>query len=192
MNKRVSETILQVLVEGAKSTLEVIEAVLESGYGASYRKLDRKAEEIRRRKNREEISRAERQKFYSLISKLSREGFVQKSPRKLGKWGITLTGKNKLKNLKAGGFPVIGYQRQKSDQIVIVTFDVPEKEKNKRQWLRNALSNMGFVLYQRSVWLGKVKIPPEFLYDLQRLKLSSYVGILSVNKSGTLEEFNFD
>lgn len=192
MKKKITEIILEALLEGTKATFDVIEAVLDSGYGSSYAKLDKRVAEIRRRKNKRNLARAELQRFYSLISKLKREGFIQ-GPS--GFLKITSAGKSKFKkmrDLRTGGFPTADYQKEKSNQIVIVAFDIPEKEKRKRQWLRWALTNLGFTLYQRSVWLGKVKIPTNFLIDLRRLHLSSCVGILSVNKSGTLEEYDLD
>ena len=69
---------------------------------------------------------------------------------------------------------------------MIVSFDVPEKEKRKRGWLRSTLKNLGFRMLQKSVWIGKVKIPEAYLEDLKRLRLLSYIEIFAISKRGTI------
>ena len=67
-------------------------------------------------------------------------------------------------------------------------FDIPEKEKWKRVWLREVLGLCGFKMLQRSVWAGKNKIPEEFLADLRNFNMLEYVHIFEVSKKGTLKE----
>ncbi|MBI5221132.1 MAG: hypothetical protein HY978_04865 [Candidatus Liptonbacteria bacterium] len=72
------------------------------------------------------------------------------------------------------------------DKFVVVAFDVPEKERWKRRWLRSVLTNLNLHLVQRSVWVGKAAIPKQFVQDLAALNLLEAVEIFEVTKTGTL------
>jgi hypothetical protein len=52
--------------------------------------------------------------------------------------------------------------------------------------MRSALKNLGFRMIQKSVWVGKVTLPEDFLSDLRQLNLISCVEIFEVNKAGSL------
>ena len=69
---------------------------------------------------------------------------------------------------------------------MIFAFDVPEKEKRKRGWLRTVLRRLDFTMIQKSVWVGKSKIPQEFLEDIYRFKMVDFVEIFEVSKTGSL------
>ena len=71
--------------------------------------------------------------------------------------------------------------------MVIVIFDVPEKEKWKREWLRNTLRELGMKNVQKSVFIGKVKIPELFLENMRKLHAIDYVEIFEIGKTGTLK-----
>lgn len=178
--------ILEMVLNGMIETSDMWGAFLDSGYGASYSKMSRNLE-IRR--NKREATRAielERHKFYSTLSRMKKDGLVVKDKRG---WVATVLGKKKLgtlRSIKSRSLPSRKYQGEKSRSIVIVAFDVPEKERRKRAWLRGVLLQLGFTMFQKSVWIGKVKLPEDFLLDLRRLGLVSRVGILSVRSRGTI------
>ena len=65
---------------------------------------------------------------------------------------------------------------------------MPEKERRKRGWLRGALRFLNFKMFQQSVWIGKNKIPEQFLFDLRQKNLLPYIHIMEVNKGGTVRE----
>ena len=71
---------------------------------------------------------------------------------------------------------------------MIIAFDVPEREREKRRWLRLALISLGFQKVQQSVWAGNIRIPAEFIEDMKENAILSYVHIFSVAQSGTLEK----
>ena len=72
-------------------------------------------------------------------------------------------------------------------ETIIVSFDIPEREKGKRRWLRAALRSLEFTLLQKSVWIGTGGVPKEFIAALRERDLLSRVHIVGVTKSGTLE-----
>ena len=137
---------------------------------------------------REELR--EKQKIYGLINHLKLSGLIsvaELDDRRIIK--ITGLGRKKIDLLKkdrGNSIPVKKYKTQQSEDILIVGFDIPEKEKRKRNWLRAILKNLGFSMLQKSVWVGKVKLPEEFLSDLGELKILPYLEIFSVGKKGTI------
>ena len=136
-----------------------------------------------------EIKRNE-SNFYSLLSYLKKQGFVKKGQkRNKTYWIITSLGKEKLEKLKSA-FPKLTYKQEKDDGLNIFTFDIPEKQKAKRNWLRRSLLALNFKMLQKSVWIGKNKLPEEFLKDLNDLKLIDFIHIFRVNRTGTIKELN--
>lgn len=133
-----------------------------------------------------------RQNFYSLMNRLKRDGLVVKKGERRGSdWHITKAGIKHLGQLKEkprlfAKLPNRGYVKKDSTSLVIVTFDVPERERRKRNWLRIQLIALGFEMLQKSVWIGKVQIPDNFMMDMRQHEVIPYVHILSVNKSGSI------
>ena len=130
----------------------------------------------------------ERQKFYSLLNHLKRDGLVVKyKDGRTSTWKITDEGKEYLVRLKDGQIlPKRAYAKKKSISMVIVSFDVPERERRKRDWLRLNLVALGFTMLQHSVWIGKVALPHDFIKDLRSQNMLSYIHIFSVGRAGTI------
>lgn len=63
---------------------------------------------------------------------------------------------------------------------VMVLFDVPEKKRKVRNWLRMQLKTWDFKMIQQSVWLGKGPLPGEFIERLRLLGVNKTVKILKV------------
>ena len=104
-------------------------------------------------------------------------------------WQITPKGIGKLKLMadkNTANIPKKSYEILKDTDWNLVIFDIPEKFKRKRVWLREQLKDFGFTLLQKSVWIGKYKIPEEFIYDLRNLKLLPYIHIFKIHKRGSL------
>jgi DNA-binding transcriptional regulator PaaX len=150
------------------------------------------AEEIKEKLEKEDaIKRSqekEKKRVWNMVYWLKKQGFIRTSADKR-LISITSKGrikKQQIKNTLAFQKPISGYEKEKSTDTIIICFDVPEKEKHKRDWLRAVISNLGFNMLQKSVWIGKIKIPAELLSDLQQLKLLNYVEIFAISKSGTI------
>lgn len=141
-------------------------------------------------REKRELEKKARQRFYSAVSRLREDGLLKKDGgRKNAYFEITSLGRKKLGTLlmnKDGTLPEPRYASSSGEHHVIVTFDIPEKERRKREWLRCVLKNLKFQMIQQSVWIGKTKIPKDFLNDLHEMKLSKYVEIFEVSKKGTL------
>jgi len=65
--------------------------------------------------------------------------------------------------------------KSNSPKNMIISFDIPEKQKNKRNWLRAELINLGFSLLHKSVWFGPAPLPEEFTKSIKELNLFSHM-----------------
>ncbi len=66
------------------------------------------------------------------------------------------------------------------DTKVMVLFDIPEKKRKTRNWLRLQLKLWDFKLLQQSVWIGKGPLPKEFTDRLRLLGIYECVKILKI------------
>lgn len=195
----VIEKVLATLQAHAEATASIFD-VLTSGYHESYRKAHRtlsgRYEPGRFRHNWAEAYR-DRQKFYNLLNHLKREHLIEnKKEGRSSLWRITAQGLEKLKLLKERN----RYAKQRAEyedtgteeSFKIIAYDIPVGERKegqkKRDWLRWALKNLGFTMLQKSVWVGKRKIPEVFVHDLCEREMVPHVHIFEVAKSGTLRE----
>ncbi len=130
---------------------------------------------------------AERQKFYSLLNRLRHQGFIKKKKSQSGSlWNITKKGLEKLGIINKKEKE--RYESKPDNKIRIVAFDVPENERWKRAWLREALIALDFSMLQQSVWMGKSQIPEQFLEDLRDKQMLNRVHILEVSATGTVSK----
>lgn len=187
--QKIIERILELLQGQAEATATLID-VLTSDYAASYRKM-RSGKTVHFRTDWASAYH-ETQRFYSVLNRLKREGLVGK--KKAGRssvWTITKSGLEKLRLLRRRSYPTRdgkGNAKDNGTMWKIIIFDIPEKERHKRAWLRAVLREMGFTMRQRSVWMGRKKIPQEFIDDLRLKRMTGYVDLFGVTKSGTLED----
>jgi hypothetical protein len=133
----------------------------------------------------------ESQRFYNLLYHLQKEGLIKKKNKGKTSWLITKKGKEKLRKLKEQQkdfIPKKTYNLEKGDDLKIVIFDIPEKYREKRDWLRWVLLNLNFKMLQKSVWIGQNKLPQDFIKDLKELNILQYIEIFSVNKTGTIKQ----
>ncbi|MBI2035146.1 MAG: hypothetical protein HYT12_00485 [Candidatus Liptonbacteria bacterium] len=163
---------------------------LTAPYGSSFRHMEYTVMKNRRARERMRWEEEERQRIYDLLYRLRKDGLIMPREEKQHKH-LRLTAKgvmflNKLKLRKQNMLPTPQYKSTDSDSLKIVAFDVPEKERGKRAWLRSALSNLEFQMVQKSLWIGKHKLPAEFMDDLLRLRIIAYIEIFAVSKRGTL------
>lgn len=179
--------VLEFLSDAVFTTVQLSEFFL-TDYVTSYRRL-RGLPEYRLKSKKYDpnyIENINKQRLYDLLYRLRKDGFIQKT--KSGVWKITKKGiskKSLLKSRKA--LPATNYQSKAALEWKIVIFDIPERDKRKRVWIRFALKRIGFKMLQRSVWIGKVALPEKFIEDLSRMGLLSYVEILAITKSGSLK-----
>lgn len=103
------------------------------------------------------------------LSRLKKRGLIESEG---GIWGIKRKGREYLKNKLISKVPHFRHLKSKNNnKKIIVIFDIPEKRKNQRNWLRGELMALDFTLLQKSVWLGPALLPKEFIKYLNKVGL---------------------
>ncbi|KKW28800.1 MAG: Transcriptional regulator, PaaX family [Parcubacteria group bacterium GW2011_GWB1_52_7] len=117
--------------------------------------------------------------FSVILSRLQSAGLVERRGRKRQSvWRLTEAGDRYLKAENNKPKPD-GIQR-------LVIFDIPEKERRKRDVIRGELAGLGYSQLQKSVWKGEIPLSNDFIELLDALSLHSKVHIFSVQERGTL------
>ncbi len=133
---------------------------------------------------RSKISRLPHRTLSTTLSRLTREGLIARRTAK-GKsvWEITADGTRWLEEIEDS------FDLPAEDGITrLVIFDIPEKQRKKRDRIRIELVACGFLPLQKSVWTGMRPLPEHFISLLDELDLRGNVHIFSVRESGTLDE----
>ncbi|MBI3458993.1 hypothetical protein HY061_01895 [Candidatus Azambacteria bacterium] len=141
--------------------------------------------EKERFKREDQIESRRRLKIY--ISKLKGDGLIEQTRE--NKILLTSKGLEKLQRIK---FRPCNqeFEIEKSSRIIIFSFDIPEKYRKQRNWLREVLKFLNFELVHQSTWVGKIRIPEELLEKLEEMRILKYIKIFEVTKIGTLKELN--
>jgi len=132
-------------------------------------------------------------KYYQIIRRLVADGLVEKVKKgKNIKIAITTKGRKAVnkwtREAHSSLIPELySNDLSQSNVVVIVIFDIPERLKLRRYQIREVLRALEFKMIQKSVWMGRNKIPSNFIKDLKSLGLLIYVDIFSVDKSGSLK-----
>jgi len=182
---------LEIIEDVALSQIDFLEAVLASGYGAGMNKIDHEYKKRRRiyedEKYRKQDLENRKRRLRVFISKMKHDGLIDESKKESNKFKISYKGKSKLKQLKSG-LPGRHYETKEQYNPVIISFDIPERFRPKRDWLREVIRNLGFKMIHQSVWIGKIKIPKDMIMDMEDLKILEYVEIFEVGQTGTLKK----
>jgi len=190
----ITEKILEYLQLQAENTIDLVDTLLSDRGTASkkyHRFLRHGAPQFRT--NWAEQYR-ERQRYYSLLNHLRRSGLIEnKRTGKLSLWKITKAGVEHFKKIserrdKNFSLPRKKYQCEAGKEIIILSYDIPERQRGKRYWLRSCLISLEFQMLQKSVWIGKIALPAEFIKDLRNYKIFPFVHIFSINQAGTIKE----
>lgn len=66
---------------------------------------------------------------------------------------------------------------------LIVMYDIPHGIKKERDWFRRHLVKFGYVMIQKSVWVGPSPLPKEFLDYLKEIKIGDSFKTFKLAKS---------
>ncbi len=178
--------VLTVVGVGLVSAVEVSQIILETKYNGKRIGGGGTSAVVPSPQNEK---RAQRKRYQNLVYKLKQNGLLEEVEKEGKKFfRLTIEGKRKLGKVRENSsLPSTHYIKEKDDRFVIVMFDIPEKDRKKRAWLRAVLINLGFSMSQKSVWIGKVRIPRQFIDDLVKLRIDEFVEIFQVTKTGNLK-----
>src|SRR3989344_8265671 len=186
--------ILEKLAQTAVGAGELFETFLKAGYGASMSRFIYAQRQIQARNAREKMEYEKyvrlQRRYHNILAWLKCDELVVEEKRKSGKFfRLTQKGLLKLHGLrerKKNILPKANYSPTANLTHTIVAFDIPERERKKWDWLRLALKRLEFRMIQKSVWIGKVKVPKKLIDDLKKLKIIDGVEIFEITKTGSL------
>lgn len=135
-----------------------------------------------------------RQQFYRALNHLKRQGLVAKKKTTgdtESRWELTERGKERdqvYRQSRRDPFSAssVEFSKPEGAGITIVAYDIPEKERRKRAWVRMCLVGMGCERIQQSVWVARGAIDEDFIHALRKRDLLGYVHIFVVTKHGTI------
>ncbi len=197
MKKETKLKILEFLEDSAQVLGDIL-FMFSLPHGTSYSRMEYLIEKRHEEAENEAvrgraICKQTRRNFDVFIYRLKNDGLITKKNRGGNLlFKLTPRGHEFLKNLRSKILPANKYKETKDDFIKIVIFDIPEKERRKRDWLRESLKNLNFKMVQKSVWIGKSKLPKEFIKDIDRINILNYVEIFAITKAGSLRSLKIE
>lgn len=195
--------ILKALSRTSLGLENLVDRILIPGFGykgqltkGQWLRLQQRRRERKKQYVADEFWLKEKLKVAVLINRFQKMGLVKNAGSDKGRadWTITNNGLIKLLKLEEKllslinkeKLPPINYPTIKSKHKIIVVFDIAEKEKHKREWLRQVLKNLEFKILQKSVWIGTTQLPIDLITDLERLEIAESVKIFSIFEEGNI------
>ncbi len=110
------------------------------------------------------------------LGRLIAQGIVKKKGNmfSLSKGGIKLFNSIGLRK------KILAKKWDKKYRLVI--FDIPEKKRSDREWLREELYLLEYVQLQKSVFISKHALPEDIIIEIQKRKMNKFVNYLLVDK----------
>lgn len=128
-------------------------------------------------------AQAEGYKLIKTLYKLEKENFIKKTVS--GQYKLTRKGINRINFQK---FFKLSFEHKKRDGFWrLVIFDIPEKEKRKRELLRQKLKEFDFYMIQKSVFVSPYICEKEIEQLCDILNLRNGVCVVVVKDLGSLE-----
>lgn len=116
--------------------------------------------------------------YSHLIWRTLKTGYIEKI-LKGGEVYLRLTGEGKKKITR--DFPLLAFQKKKWDgKWRIVLFDIAELNRKKRDMLRSKLKELGFGMFQESVYISPHNFTKDLVEFLIASQLSSFVYVFEI------------
>lgn len=186
-------TLLNILQNVGEATLQVIdEGFLNPAYAFTKPSrlllgLDRYSPEDKTNKS---VNRLNRKKIFSTtLYRLKKDGLIKKSSTHKGiEWKLTAEGKKYITHQAPNIESYDTILPAEDGKIRIVSFDVPEDERWKRDRLRYMLITSDYKLLHNSVWLGRRPLAEVVFSEIKFLKINPYIHLFEISKKGTVRD----
>lgn len=129
------------------------------------------------RKYRKDINQ---QRFSQLIYHLKKNNYIKVKSLE-NKKAIMLTKKGLSKVLKAS-FKIKSKKKREDKKWIMIIFDIPQKHEKARNLLRSILQNLGYKIFQHSVWVTPYDVSEKTEKLLQAYSLEKYVKIFLIEE----------
>ncbi|MBI4999229.1 CRISPR-associated endonuclease Cas2 [Candidatus Gottesmanbacteria bacterium] len=125
--------------------------------------------------------RYRRHNFEARLKRALKTGYIEKIIKN-GEAYYRLTGQGEEKLVR--DFPIFALQRKPWDRKWrIVVFDIPEKSRKNRDYLRTKLYELGFGMLQESVWVTPFDITQDLREYLKALSLEKNVFVFMAGRA---------
>lgn len=121
-----------------------------------------------------------KKEFSKLIYYLKRKNYIKIKNLK-NKRAIIVTKDGVNKALKAS-FSIEGKAKRKDGKWIMLMFDIPQSNKIARNLLKSILHNLGYKLFQQSVWVTPYDVSEKTEKLLQINSLDKYVKIFLIEE----------
>ncbi|MEK7664322.1 MAG: CRISPR-associated endonuclease Cas2 [Patescibacteria group bacterium] len=118
--------------------------------------------------------------FNQVIYHLKKNNYIRVKNLE-GKKAIMLTKEGFNKALRAS-FQIQEKKKRKDGKWIMITFDIPQKHQKARNLLRSVLKNLGYKMFQQSVWVTPYDVSDKTERLLQFYSLEKYVKIFIIEK----------
>lgn len=119
-----------------------------------------------------------RKKFSQLIYYLKRNNYIKAESLK-SKKAIILTKKG-ISNVLKTSFKVEKRAKRKDGRWIMLIFDIPAKYGKSRNLLRSILYNLGYTMFQQSVWITPYDVAEKTEKLLQFYSLDKFIRIFLI------------
>ncbi|MDP3778567.1 MAG: CRISPR-associated endonuclease Cas2 [bacterium] len=122
------------------------------------------------------------------LSFLKKEGFIKsKGARKKTVWTIEKKGRDYIKQCTKRPMNAVSIRPVSDGVQRLVIFDIPEKDRKQRVWLRKELLASGYSALQKSVYRGDCPLSEELLTEIYKRGIHKSLHIMSLDKLGTVD-----
>lgn len=73
--------------------------------------------------------------------------------------------------------------KEDAPKNLLLIYDIPEGRKKERDWFRRQLIKFGYIMIQKSVWVGPSPLPKDFLSYLKEIKIENDFKTFKLAKS---------
>ncbi len=120
--------------------------------------------------------------FNNLIHYLKRNNFIRVKNLQ-GNQAVMLTKKGADKAMRARfKFEDSKKTKRRDGKWIMIIFDIPQRHQKARNLLRSVLQNMGYKMFQQSVWVTPYDVSEKTEELLQWYSLDNYVKVFLIEK----------
>ena len=123
--------------------------------------------------------KSERQ-FSNFIYYLKRKGYIK--VKNLKSHNAMILTRGGMEKAIMASFKLGEAQKRKDGKWIMLIFDIPQNHRKERDLLRSILRNLGYKLFQQSVWVTPYNVADKTENLLQTHSLDKYVKIFLIEK----------
>jgi|SRR3989338_7269890 len=123
-----------------------------------------------------------RRQFNDLLRWLKKQNYI-KAKSVQGKSAVILTKKGMERALRSRfKTEQVNFKKRGDGKWIMIIFDIPQKHNKSRSLLRSILKNLGYKMFQQSVWVTPYDVSKKTEELLQFYSLETYVRIFLIEK----------